>query len=358
VLQGPTIRRSPVGVAARPRRGTRAEVDSRSRLHGLRLGLIAIVVLVAGGTAGYVVVEGWSLGEALYMVVITLSTVGFHEVRPLGPAGRILTSVLIVVGVAAFAYVASAIVRLSVEGELRRVVGRRRMVREIAKLDNHYIVCGYGRVGREVCRNLRADGVSLIVIDRDEKALAPLRDSSVPHLRGNAVEEEVLSSAGIERARGLLLTLSDEADNVYVTLLARDLRPDLLVIARSVSEQGERRLVAAGANRVVSPERIGARSMSNSVTRPSTVEFTEIVTARENLELQLEEIRLSPGSELADKSIEECNIRRNFGVIVVAILAADGEMLFNPAPGQRLEAGSTLVVLGRREDLGRFAAAS
>lgn len=319
---------------------------------------MAIVVLIGAGTAGYVFAEGWSAADALYMVVITLSTVGFQEVRPLGPAGRAVTALLIVTGVATFAYVASAFMRFSIEGELRHIVGRRRMVRDIARLENHLILCGYGRVGREVCRNLLADEVPLIVIDRDEKALAGLDDLGVPHLRGDAVEEEVLTSARIQHARGLLLTLSSEADNVYVTLLARDLRPDLLVIARSVSEQGERRLVAAGANRVVSPERIGARSMSNTVTRPSTVDFTEIVTARENLELQLEEIRLSSDSPLSGKSIEECNIRRNFGLIVVGILSADGEMLFNPAPGQRLEAGATLIVLGRREDLRRFAAAS
>lgn len=334
------------------------DAEYNRRLSGVKLGLVAIGLLLVGGTAGYMLVEGWELGESLYMVIVTLSTVGFREVRPLSPAGRVLTSVLILTGVATFAYVAASFARLIVEGELQRVVGRRRMKREIDQLRDHYILCGYGRVGREVCRNLQADGVSLVVVDRDEEALAELTDMSVPFVIGDAADEDVLEQAGLSRARGLVLTLSSEADNVYVTLIARELRDDLLVIARSVSGPGERRLVAAGADRVVSPERIGARSMSNSVTRPSTVEFTEIVTAHENLELQLEEVRLGDRGEMVGQSIQECNIRRNFGLIVVAILTPGGDMVFNPPPEYRLTAGATLVVLGQRDDLKRFAGAS
>lgn len=232
------------------------------------------------------------------------------------------------------------------------------MEKEIARLHGHYIVCGYGRVGREVCDNLIADGVSLVVVEVDGEAMEGLEARGVPYIRGNAVEEAVLLAAGTARAGGLLLTMSHEADNVYVTLLARDLRPDLTIIARSTTEQGERRLVAAGADRVVSPERIGGRSMSNSVTRPNTVDFTEIVTAHESLELQLEEQAISDASSLVGKSIEECNIRRNFGLIVVGILGPDGDMVFNPAPGYRLEAGSTLIILGERDAVRRFARAT
>lgn len=336
----------------------RVQDEYLRRVRGVQLGFGMIGLVVVGGTVGYMAIEGWGFSDSLYMVIVTLSTVGFREVRELGPAGRWLTSGLILTGVSTFAYVAASFARLVVEGELQKVVGRRRMEREIARLRDHYILCGYGRVGQEVCRNLLSDGVTMVVIDRDEVALAALADDGVPFVVGNAVEEDVLLDAGLERAKGLLLTLSNEADNVYVTLLARDLRSDLMVIARSVSSQGERRLVAAGANRVVSPERIGARSMSNTVTRPSTVEFTEIVTAHENLELQLEEVRLSKQSQLLDRSIEECHIRRNFGLIVVAILTPEGEMVFNPAPGYRLTADSTLVVLGRRDDLKRFTTAT
>ncbi len=229
------------------------------------------------------------------------------------------------------------------------------MDKEISGITGHYIICGYGRVGGEACRHLVADDVAVLVVDRDGEALIDLAATGVPHLRGDAVEESVLRAAGIERARGLLLTLSHEADNVYVTLLARDICTGLQIIARSVTEQGERRLLAAGADRVVSPERIGARSMSNSVTRPHTVDFTDIVTASQGLDLQLDEFSVPVGSSLIGKSIEECNIRRQFGVIVVGVMGADGEMAFNPAPEYRLQVDSTLIVLGKREDVTRFA---
>lgn len=334
------------------------ELTYRSHLRALRFGLTAIVLLIVGGTAGYVLVEGWTLIESIYMVVITLSTVGFAETRPLSDAGRALTIGLIVTGVGTFAFVAAAFSRLIVEGELRDVLGRRRMDREISALDRHVIVCGFGRVGREVARNLRADDVPVVIVDVSEDAADAAAELNLPFVRGNAVDEEVLDSAGLDRATGLLLTLSNEADNVYVTLLAKERRRDLTIIARSITEQGERRLRAAGVSRVVSPERIGALSMSNTVTRPSTVKFTEVVTTRENFDLQLEEIKLTAASALLGKSIEECNIRRNFGLIVVGILTGEEDMVFNPPPDYRLQSGATLIVLGRAKDLGRFRGAA
>ncbi|HJO02878.1 MAG TPA: potassium channel protein [Acidobacteriota bacterium] len=330
------------------------DVEYRRRLHAARLGLAAIAFILFAGTVGYMLVEGWSLVDSLYMVILTLSTVGFQEVRPLGTGGRVLTMGLILTGASAFLYVAAMFSRLAIEGDLRRVVGRRRMDKEISRIANHYIICGFGRVGREACRHLLADGVPVLVVDINEQALGDLA-AGIPHLRGDAVEESVLRAAGIERAAGLLLTLSHEADNVYVTLLARDICSGLQIIARSVTEQGERRLLAAGADRVVSPERIGARSMSNSVTRPHTVDFTEVVTTSHGLDLQLEELSIATGSVLIGKSIQECNVRGDFGVIVVGILNIEGDIVFAPAPEYRLEAGSTLIILGKRDDVTRFA---
>jgi voltage-gated potassium channel len=330
------------------------ELAYQGRLRAVRLGLVAIAGMILGGTLGYMTVEGWGFAESLYMVVITLSTVGFAEVHPLTDAGRAFTVALIAAGVGTFAFVAAAFSRLVVEGELRQVMGRRRMDKEISTLESHFIVCGFGRVGREICRNLLADSVPIVIVDVNESAVDAAGAMNVPFVRGDAVEEDVLEAAGIDRARGLLLTLSNEADNVYVTLLAKERRSDLQIIARSVTDQGERRLLAAGANRVVSPERIGARSMSNTVTRPSTVMFTDVVTAHENLDLQLEEMALSTSSSLVGNTIQECNIRRNFGLIVVGILTPEGAMVFNPTPDYRLEAGATLIILGQRDDLRRF----
>jgi len=352
------IARSTVQSGTSSRIGTRAtrllELTYLRRVRALRQGLMAMLLVVIGGTLSYILVEGWTPFDALYMVVVTLSTVGFAETNPLSPAGRAVTIGLIGVGVATFAFVAAAFSRLVVEGELREVLGRRRMDREISALRDHVIICGFGRVGKEVSRNLISDDVPMVIVDISDSAAEDAAQVDVPFVRGNAVEEDVLEAAGIDRARGLLLTLSNEADNVYVTLLAKERRQDLQIIARSITEQGERRLLAAGASRVVSPERIGALSMSNTVTRPSTVRFTEVVTTREKYDLQLEEIRLTSHSALLGKSIEECNIRRNFGLIVVGILTDAGEMVFNPPPNYQLESGATLIVLGRANDLRQF----
>ncbi len=202
----------------------RPQDEYRRRLGSAWLAAAAILAIVLLGVAGYTILEGWPLGDSLYMVIITLSTVGFREVRPLSPAGQYLTIFLILTGVATFAYAAASFARLAIEGELRRLVGRRRMDKEIARLEGHFIICGFGRVGRAVARNLRAEGSSIVVIDAGSDAVEQLRLADVPFVQGNAVDEVVLLKAGLPRARGLLLTLSNEADNVYVTLLAKDLR--------------------------------------------------------------------------------------------------------------------------------------
>lgn len=330
------------------------EFEYRRRLRGTRQGVGAIGIIILAATAGYHLIEGWPLTDSLYMVLITLSTVGFGEVHPLSPAGKYVTVGLILTGVASVAYVAANFSRLVVEGELRQLVGRRRMHKELAEIRHHFIICGLGRVGREVCRNLRAENVPVVVIDIDAQALDSLTQDSVPFVHGDAVDETSLLAAGLPRARGLLLTLANEADNVYVTLLAKDLRQDLQVVARSISEQGERRLYAAGADRVISPERIGAISMSNSVLRPTVVDFTESAVGHQNLELQLEEHLIPAGSWLEGRTIQECRIRSKFGIMVVGVVPPEGEMIFNPEPDTPLQAGATLIMLGRREDLVRF----
>ena len=332
--------------------------EYRRRLTRTRLGIGAIGLIIVAGTLGYVSIEGWSVADSLYMVVITLSTVGFREVAPLSPLGRYWTIGLIITGIVAVASVAANFSRLALEGELRHLVGRRRMDKEITRLRDHFIICGYGRVGKEVASNLRSENLPIVVIDIKADALDELAEMRVPHIAGNAVDEAVLLLAGLPRARGLLLTLSNEADNVYVTLLAKDLRRNLLVVARSISEQGERRLVAAGADRVVSPERIGATAMSNSVLRPTVVEFVGIATGHENLELQLEEQPLSAGSKFVGRSIQECNIRHRYGLIVAGLVTSEGKMVFNPAPDYLLLADTTLIMLGKRDDLARFAEAT
>lgn len=320
---------------------------------------LVILAVVAAATAAYSLVEGWPLLDSLYMVVITLTTVGFGEVRPLSPAGQALTMLVIVVGVSSLTYAVSTGSRMLIEGELRRVLGRRRMEREIANLQGHYIVCGYGRVGRVVCSELAEEGKPLVVVDRGDDSLFERldRDGHL-YIRGDATEESVLESANIAVARGLIVVLPSEADNVYVCLLAKELRADLYVLARSISDHGERRLRRAGADRVVSPNHIGGHRMAQAVLRPTVVQFMDIVAARHELELQLDEVRISEESELAGRSIRDCDIRRRYGLIVVGVLTPDGSMRFNPDPAARIEAGSVLIMLGRQPDLKEFAEAT
>lgn len=317
--------------------------------------LLLIAALMVAGTAAYRWVEGWSLLDSIYMVVITLSTVGFREVRNLSPAGQVITMGIILVGLVAISVAVGSFSRMLLEGEIRRVLGRRRMEKELSKLRDHYIICGYGRVGRIVCRELQEEGVSVVVIDADERATQRADADGHLYVLGEATEEETLEAAGIERAKGLVLALPDEADNVYVTLLAKDVRPDLYVLARGISDNGERRLLAAGADRVISPNIIGGHRLAQAVLRPSVVEFVDIVTGRRHLELQLDELKVPEGSQFADRTIGECDVRRNYGLVVVGIIAPDGKMTFNPAPDDRIPVGSTLIVLGHRENLDRFA---
>lgn len=317
--------------------------------------LILLLATTTAATITYHLVEGWPLLDAVYMAVITLSTVGFGEVRPLSETGKFATLFFIIAGILSVSFLVAGVSRMLLEGELRRVMGRRRMERDIKRLRDHYVVCGYGRVGRVVCSELADDGVDLVVVDRDDEIIRRAEEDGHLGVVGDATEEAVLEAVGVEHSAGLILTLPDEAANVYVSLIARDLYPDVFVIARSVSDGGERRLRAAGADRVVAPNIIGGHRIAQSVLRPQVVEFVDIVTRRKALaELQLEELRVGPGSRLRGRSIMDCDIRGRYGLMVVGLLRPDGDLLFNPSPHDMIDEGTTLIVLGRHEDLERF----
>lgn len=319
-----------------------------------------IVALALGtvvlGTSAYHFVEGWTLLESFYMVVITLSTVGFSEVRPLSSAGEIITIIVIVFGLLTISLIIGQASRAVLEGELLRVMGKRRMRREIERLRDHHIVCGYGRVGRVVCRELAASGVPFLVIDKSEETAARAEEAGILVLLGDAVEEKMLEAARIAHARSLILALPDEAENVYVTLLAKQQYPDLFVLARGISDNCERRLTAAGADRVVSPNILGGLRIANSVLRPSMIEFIDILIGQRELDLQLAEVTIASDSTLAGRTLAECAIREKFGALVVAIRTANGDVVFNPSSRDSIEAGMTLIVMGRPEQLESFGA--
>jgi voltage-gated potassium channel len=316
--------------------------------------LLVPVVLLGLGTAGYALVEGWGPFDALYMTVITLTTVGFAEVHVLSTAGRAFTMALLLAGVFTLFYAASAIIQAIVSGEVRGEIGRQRMERRLAGLSNHVVVCGFGRMGRLVCQEFSALGLPFVVVDRDEAAL---RDFTLPHgipLVGDATFDEVLRRAGVERARVLLAAAASDADNLYIAMSARLLSEQLFIVARADDEQAEGKLLRVGASRVVSPYVIGGHRMAQAVLRPAVVDFIELATRRDSLELQIEETAIERGSPLAGAQVKDPRLRQELGIIVVAIKKADGAMLFNPSPEAALSAGDILISLGRRDQLDRL----
>lgn len=320
-----------------------------------RVALGMLLVTVAAGSLAYSHFEGWPLFDGFYMVVITLSTVGYREVHPLSESGKMVTIAVIGFGLASLTLLAASATRMLLEGELQQVVGKRRMERDISKLAGHYVVCGYGRVGRVVCRELAKARVPFVVVDSNGEMIERAEQDGCLVWRGDATEETTLESVGLERCKGLILALPNEADNVYSTLLAKEIHPDVFVLARAISDHGDRRLEAAGADRVVAPNIIGGYRMAQSVLHPNVVEFIDIVSGNTDMEeLEVQELRVPDASPLAGRTIGEIDIRRHFELLVIGCVNRDGSVAFNPAPTDTIEAGSTLIVLGRRANLNRF----
>ncbi|GBE02846.1 voltage-gated potassium channel Kch [bacterium BMS3Bbin06] len=313
----------------------------------ISLALVFVVLLI--GTVGFSAIEGWSLFESLYMTVITLSTIGYKEVRPLSDAGKLFTIIFIFFGVGVVAYVINNGIRVVFEGEIQKAFGRRKLEKKLKTMKNHYIVCGYGRMGRIICKELRAKGVPVVVIEKERQEL----DGDTGHvfIYGDATRDEFLKDAAIERAKGLISVLSTDAQNLYVVLSARGLNPDLLIVARAGDEGSERKLLRAGADRVVSPYYIGGLRIAQTVLKPAVVDFLEFATKSGNLELQLEEIEVSEASAMSDKTIHEAGVGRELGVIIVAIKRKTGEMRFNPVHNTRIKPGDTLIAIGETEKL-------
>ena len=312
----------------------------------------AILVLI--GTFGYWVIEGWNLLDSLYMTIITLATIGYSEVHPLDDHGKIFTIFLILGGVFAFLYTAAEIIRAVVSGEVAEMLGKQQRERALTEVRDHIIVCGYGRMGKLVCREFARDEVPFVLVDINEEAVRDLDLASGLVLVGDATSDEVLKQAGIERARALVTVMASDADNLFTTLSARLLRSDLFIVARVEAVESEAKLLRAGANRVVSPYQIGGSRVAQAVLRPTVVDFIELATRTEHMDLQLEETRLAANSPLAGCMLKDSRLRTDLKVIVVAIKKAGGHMNYNPAPDTVLEPGDTLVAIGHKEQLGQL----
>jgi voltage-gated potassium channel len=311
----------------------------------LFLALALIIIVIAFGTAGYQLIEGWNFLDALYMTIITLTTVGYREVHELSSRGMIFTIVLLMVGVGTFLYALSAGAKIILEGELQELFGRKRLEKKIKELKGHYIVCGYGRMGKIICRELKAKNVPFVAIERNGDFLNNRLDDFLG-ISGDATNDDILREAGIERAKGLISVLPNDALNLYVVLSARELNPDLHIVARAGEEGSENKLLRAGADKVVSPYHIGGLRIAHTILRPAVVDFIEFATKTGNLELQMEEVTIPEGSSMADKSLDQCGIGRELGIIIVGIKRHTGEMRFNPTSRSTIKAGDTLIALG------------
>ena len=309
------------------------------------MALALIIIVIAFGTAGYQLIEGWNFLDALYMTIITLTTVGYREVHELSSRGMIFTIVLLMVGVGTFLYALSAGAKIILEGELQELFGRKRLEKKIKELKGHYIVCGYGRMGKIICRELKAKNVPFVAIERNGDFLNNRLDDFLG-ISGDATNDDILREAGIERAKGLISVLPNDALNLYVVLSARELNPDLHIVARAGEEGSENKLLRAGADKVVSPYHIGGLRIAHTILRPAVVDFIEFATKTGNIELQMEEVTIPEGSSMADKSLDQCGIGRELGIIIVGIKRHTGEMRFNPTSRSTVKAGDTLIALG------------
>ena len=309
------------------------------------------IIILAIGTTGYMLIEGWSLLDALYMTVITYSTVGYGEVHTVSEAGRLYTIFLIFLGVGFFMYVAGSIIQFMVEGNIRTVLGRRKLDRKINCLKNHYIICGYGRIGRVLCETLKSSSIDLVVIESDEKLVSEMDTDPMLYLCGDASDESLLLQAGIQRAKGLVAALGTDAENVFLVLTARQLASNLLITARASDMDVIKKLHAAGADIVESPYEMGALRMAQRITRPTVTTFLDLAFGSMTTDIQMEEIPVSPGCSLNDVMLKDSGIRQKFNLIIIAIKKPDGSMIFNPSFEAKIASGDTVIAVGESENL-------
>jgi voltage-gated potassium channel len=312
-------------------------------------GIGALLLIVIIGIIGYRVIEGWSFLDSLYMTVTTITTVGYKEIHPLSSAGQIFTIFLIIGGVGGALYVLTTIMQYILEGQFGITMGRRRMKARIARLKGHFILCGYGRVGQEIARTFSEERTPFVVIENNEERLAKAERDGYLCLLADATSDEVLKEAGIERARGLVAALGSDADNTYITLSTRGLRPDLFIEARSSGREAEVKLKMAGADRVISPHLIGGHRMAMLALRPAVVDFIDTVTYRPGRELQLENVDVAGGSSLVGQTMGR--VREKVGITVLAMRKQSGKLLANPPDKEVIEDGDRLIVIGTQKRL-------
>lgn len=322
----------------------------------LVISVVLSVAIIITGTLGYMLIEGWNFLDSLYMTVITISTVGFMEVQPMGDPGHLFTILLVFFGVGLTLYVAAAVVQFMVEGRIRIIMGRRIVDRKISHLNDHYIVCGYGRIGRVLCNKLRRGPVGVVVLEQDRDLIPQMDEDKVLYISADASDEETLLKAGVKKAKGLISVLATDTDNVFLVLTARQLAPKLTIMARASRESAKKKLLAAGATSVESPYEMGALRMAQKILSPTVTSFLDLAFEHSHKEIQMEEIPVLPYSELANVMLKDSGIRQRFNLILIAIELEGGDMLFNPSFEYVIKPGDTVIAVGEKGNLRKLEA--
>jgi voltage-gated potassium channel len=319
------------------------------------ISVLVLLAIIAFGAAGYMVIEGWNLTDALYMAIITITTVGFGEVHSISEVGRLYTIALIFLGGGFFIYGAGLVVQFFVEGSMKKILERRRLEKRISKIKDHYIVCGYGRIGKVLVKNLKNQrALQIVVVENNPELVEKMEEDKILYISGDATSEAVLLKAGIEKAKVIVAALATDAFNVFLILTAKQLNPDIFIFARTSCKESEPKLRTAGAHIVESPYEIGAMSMAQRILRPTVTSFLELAFASGNKDIQMEEIPVNPNSELVDIKLKNSEIRQRFNLILIAIKKEDGTMMFNPSHESTFKTGDTVIAAGNYENLIRF----
>ncbi len=322
--------------------------------HQLKIAATALLVLVITGTIGYHLTEGWSGLDSFYATVVTISTVGYGDFMPRTVPGRLFTVVLILLGVGTMFYTVGLLAQNMVEGRMRVILGRGRLEKMIDRMSNHYVICGCGRIGHLICKELEAEKVPFVVVDNSTEVIERVAEEGFVYCKGDATHDKCLVEAGVKRAKGIVCVLPSDAQNLYVILTAKELNPDIWILSRSEDEASEHRLLRAGADRVMSPYTFGGMRMSMAILRPAMLDFIEITTSRASLELRMEEMVVCDGSPVIGKTLEESEIRSKYGLIIVAVKKESGKMIFNPLATYVIERGDKLIAMGEDENVARL----
>jgi voltage-gated potassium channel len=314
----------------------------------------AILLVLTIGTAGFTFIEHWPVFDAFYMTLITMTTVGYSEIHPLTHAGRLFNSFLIAIGVSMIFVAIGAMTQTIIESEFGELFSQRRNKRMIDQLQNHFIICGYGRVGRGAAEELYRANVPFIITDIDPERVQRAMLGGMLAVNADATRDQTLHDVGIMRARGLVSALSSDADNLFTILSAKGLNPNLYIATRAAEEGAEQKLRRAGANAVMAPYAITGHRLAQCLLRPHVVQFLDLTTQNIGLNVDIEQVTVGEGAEFNPKTIQDMQIRRDLGVIVLAIRKHDGRMIFNPPADTLIVGGDCLIVMGERDHLQRL----